>query len=97
MMSLLRLGSVVIRISELLNMKFIGNKSIQTPIGKAIVEVIEYHNAGRYGERDYATARLEMLAKHLEEVKKYDENLLNKFKNKIILEESYYGFRFEAA
>ena len=66
-MSLLRLGSVAIRISKLLNMKFIGNKSIQTPIGKAIVEVIEYHNVGRYVERDYAIARLEMLAKHLEE------------------------------
>jgi len=96
-MSLLRLGSVVIRISELLNMKFIGRRNIQTPISRAIVEVIEYHKAGRYIERNYAIARLEMLAKHLEEIKKHDENLLKKFKNKIKREESYHGFRFEVA
>jgi len=95
---MLRYGAIVTKLSELLGKKFVREEDFETPIGKALKEVIQYRNSGKYEERDYELARLEMLVKHLEEIKQYDENVLNSFRRKINRDDTnYYGFRFEVA
>ncbi len=95
---MLRYTAIVLKLSELLDKTFVRKEDFETPTGRALEEVIQYHNSGKYEERDYELARLEMLVKHLEEIKQYDENMLNSFRRKINRDDAnYYGFRFEVA
>lgn len=96
--SMLQHGFVTVKLSELLNTQFIKKEDFETPIGKALKNVLWYHNNGRYKERDYELARLKMLVKHLEEIRQHDGNMLNSFRSKINRDDAnYYGFRFEVA
>jgi len=89
---------IVVKLSELLGKRFIREEDFKSPIGRALAGVMNYHNSGRYEERDYELARLLMLVKHLEEIKKYDVNLLNELRSKINRDDAnYFGFRFEVA
>ena len=95
---LLKFSSIVACLSELLGTRFIMKESLNSPVGRALANIIAYHNSGRYEERDYELARLDMLVKHLKEIKEHDESLLNYFRRKINRNDvSYYGFRFEVA
>ncbi|MEM3713303.1 MAG: hypothetical protein QXR97_07195 [Thermoproteota archaeon] len=91
-------GSMVVKLSTLLNRRFISKEDFDSPIGRALKTVLFYHNSGRYEERDYELARLHMLVKHLEEINIYDKGLLKLFQDKINRDDAnYYGFRFEVA
>lgn len=95
---LLKFSSIAVCLSELLDTRFVTKESFSTPIGRALANIIAYHNSGRYEERDYELARLSMLVKHLKEIKEYNESLLNYFRRKVNRNDvSYYGFRFEVA
>ncbi len=89
---------VTVKLSELPNTQFIEEKDFETPIGEALKNILWYHDNGRHKERDYEIARLNLLVKHLEEIKQHDENMLNSFRSKINRDDAnYYGFRFEVA
>jgi len=91
-------GSIVSAMADLLDRRFTRNEDFNTPIGKALKSVLLYHNAQKYQERDYELARLAMLVKHLDEIRKHNQNMLGLFRVRINRDDAnYYGFRFEAA
>jgi len=95
---MLQYGDIVVKLSQLLNKKFLKEEDFSKPIGDAIKNIIRLHNMGMYEKRDYELARLRMLIKHLEELKHYDENLFNNFRARINKSDTaYFGFRFELA
>ena len=95
---MLQYGNIVVKLSQLLNKKFLKREDFQRPIGQAIENIIRLHNMGMYEQRDYEIARLKMLVKHLEEVKQQNENMFKIFQTRINKSDTdYLGFRFELA
>lgn len=96
---ILRFGSVVSGLGELLGFKFIeGNHYSQTYLGQWTRRVLLHHNAGHYKERDLDLTTLVMLRKHLEEIQAHDPNLFAGFKRelrKCMEADNYFGLRME--
>ena len=89
---------VVAKLSELLGVKFYTDEENDSPIGRGLSDIIRYHDAGLYDIRDCELARVQLLIKHLEEIKAYNNDLLDIFRKKINRDDAnYYGFRFEVA
>jgi len=87
------------RLAELLNTKFVPGQKDQITeyIHNVQAHILQLNNSGKLKRRDYHLLRLKMFAKHLEELKKSDENLFEDFKNKLKKENyhNYFGTRFE--
>ncbi|MBO8183262.1 MAG: hypothetical protein H0Z28_10810 [Archaeoglobus sp.] len=95
---MLRYGTIVGKLSELLGVTFIDERDFEKPIGRAIKGIIQYQNEQKFEERDYEIIRLKLLVEDLQKIKHYDETMLVTFREKINRDETnYYGFRFEVA
>jgi hypothetical protein len=68
------------------------------PISKIIRRIIKYHKEGRYHERNTEELRLEMLMKHLKNIRTHDLTLFNKLRSefeKRMSDIGSWGIRFE--
>ncbi len=95
-----RYSTLVIELNKLLSMKFINNNIYsRNSIGLSLSSIIEYHNQGDILSRECELGKINMLVKHLKELKIYDNELFIKFKRDILRLsdnlDGYFGVRLE--
>ncbi|MBP1985967.1 hypothetical protein [Halolamina salifodinae] len=97
---IMRFGQVNATLTDLLEMKFIPDESqdeMEQFLHNISGNILQAHNNGNYEVRDYELLRLQMFAKHLQEVGETRPDLLEEFASEMhdIGYNEYFGTRFE--
>jgi hypothetical protein len=94
-----KFGSLVVELSRLTGLIFI-NTSVDSvkPIERSVRRMLYCHNTHQYQTRDFLYAKILLLVVNLQEIEKYDKDLLDVCKKQLlgsINDNEYFGARFE--
>lgn len=95
---MMRFGSVAAELNRLLGMRFSKGVGSKTEIGQSLSAILYYQNQGDYLQRDCELGKATLLVKELQEIERYDPNLLKAFKRQIhksVTRGQYFGARLE--
>lgn len=96
---MLNYSAVILKLSRLTGMRFIGSSSkSEKPIERFVRRTLDFHKQKKYDLRDFEYFKLALLVKNLQEIEKYDRKLLTKMNKQLLTslkQNEYYGARFE--
>ena len=96
---LISYGVLVNNLSRLLEMRFTpGETGNDSPVGKSLRKVLDYHNRGEYSRRDHELAKMQLLTKHLGAIGHHDHHMLGQFAKQLRDShgwDQYFGARLE--